>query len=175
MVQLNPEIRRFLEEVCLRTEQYLGAETTIEVEKIIYQFKDIQQLQLGQLTSIMAVGGHLKVMFAFSFEHGLADQLMSDFTQELDFDEVNTEHYISQTIAEMINIILGNVLANFEIRGKSIILSPPVVISDAKSIYRDKNAIFISAKLYTSFGEMHVHCIGPKALFDQELNYLEAV
>ncbi len=175
MERKNSEIHRIIEEVGTCTDMYLAAETSIKTSEISYQFSGVQKLQLSHLTSIIAVGGHLKVMFAFSFDQTLAEQLMRDYTAELNLDEDELELVTGETVAEMINIILGNVLADFMYDHEAIPLTPPIVIYDAKNIYRDKNALFVSGELKTSFGNMQIHCIGPKELFDQELNYVEAI
>ena len=173
MHELNADSRRFIELVGSQMLQYLETEVGINTSTISYHLYDIQRLNLNYLTSIMAVEGHLQVMFAFSFEQKLANKIMKAYTSELDICDQVTSEYIEETAADVINIVLGNTLSYFKIASNAIELTPPIVITEAKTIYRNKPAQFLTANISTISGDMQICCIGPKELFDSELNYLE--
>ncbi|NRB37253.1 MAG: chemotaxis protein CheX [Pseudomonadales bacterium] len=171
MSTLNIELHKMLESAGNRTDMYLVTETQIQTDKITYQFKNVNQIELYELTSIIAVGGNFSVLFAFSFERSVAEQIMLDFTADFPIGDMDKEDCIKETVAELINIVLGNVLTDFSDQKEIISLTPPIVISDAKNIYRDKSAVFLSAYLHSNFGSMQIHCIAPEEMFDQQLNY----
>jgi len=175
MLKLNKDTRHFIETVGNYTSEFLLNETRIETLKIDYQFNDIPRLKLNYLTSIMAVEGQFQVMFAFSFERELASKVTEEYVSDLGIGKEELGEYIDETAADIINIILGNTLVYFQISGKAIELTPPIVITEAKTIYRTKPAQFLTAKLCTKFGDLDICCIGPKDLFDLELNYLKKI
>lgn len=69
---------------------------------------------------------------------------------------------------------MGNALADLSAQGRVIGLSPPIVISEAKSVMRHRGAKFATACLVTPHGGLNIHLIGPGELFDDTLEYLEA-
>ncbi len=82
--------------------------------------------------------------------------------------------YMEETAGEILNIIIGNALADMP-KGSSVIsLTPPVVLGEAKSIVRHKHAYFYTADISTDLGRMSVMCIGPEDLFTENLEYTEA-
>lgn len=171
---MNQTTKRFIEAVVARTAQFLQEETGISVDSTAYHFGDVKKLQLKHITSMMAVEGQFHVIFAFSFDEQLSLATTKAYTAELDLAAEEFEHYIEDTAADVINIVLGNVLVHFQISGKSIELTPPIVLSEAKTIYRKKPAEFLTAEMSTSQGHLQICCIGPKELFDNNLDYKEA-
>jgi len=171
MQTLNADTKRFIEIVAKQTSEFLENETAINTLEIDFQFCDVQRLKLHYLTSIMAVEGPFQVIFAFSFDKELAIEITKRYTADLSITEQDFEEYMDETSADIINIILGNTLVNFQISGKSIDLTPPIAITEARTIYRTKLAKFITAKISTKYGNLQIFCVGPKELFDKKLNY----
>jgi CheY-specific phosphatase CheX len=171
---MNQITVRFIESVVERTARFLQEETGISVDSTAYNFDDVKKLQLKHLTSMMAVEGQIQVMFAFSFDAQLSLSTTKAYTAELGLTADELEHYIEDTAADIINIVLGNVLVHFQIAGKSIELTPPIVLSEAKTVYRKKPAQFLTAEMSTSQGELLICCIAPKELFDHNLDYKDA-
>ncbi len=169
----SADTKKFIEMVGSKTGNFLTTETDIVPQSIEHQFHDVQRLELNYLTSIMAVEGQFQVMFAFSFDRNLAVKITEAYTSELDINMDEFGEYIDETAADIINIILGNTLVHFQISGKAIELTPPIVITEAKTIYRTKPAKFLTAEISTEYGDLQICCIGPKKLFDRELNYIE--
>lgn len=171
---MNETTQRLIEYVVAQTGEFLKFETGITVDSITYDFGNVKKLHLKHITSMMAVEGPFQVIFAFSFDGQLSVATTKAYTIELEPDEDVIENYLEETAADIINIVLGNVLVHFQIAGRAIELTPPIVLTEAKTIYRKKPAQFLTAELSTILGKMQVFCIGPKELFDEKLNYKEA-
>jgi len=167
------DARRLVEYVCERTHSFFETELAIPNSHIQFHFSDVQRLTLDYLTSILAVEGPVRVMFAMSFDRNLAEYSTQKYTEELDIPEDELELYLEETVADIINIILGNSLSRFQLEGETITLSPPVVITEAKNIYRHKDAQFFTADVQTKMGRLQIFCIGPRELFDCKLDYLQ--
>jgi len=172
MLSANSETMRLIESVGSRTRSYLLHEGRIATQNMMLQFQDVSQLKLQHLTSIMSVEGPLDVLFAFSFDETLARKIMLEYTAELSVEPADIESYTEETVADLINIVLGNALGDFNLSGEAIKVSPPIVISGAKNIHKSRPAQFLTAELKTDHGELQIHCIGPRELFDPELNFI---
>jgi len=168
----NPEFRRLMETVGMRCTAFLEEEVSISTVEISYLFQDVQRLELEYLTALVSVGGYLQVIFAFSFEERLAQAITKAYTAELELEDGEEEFYLEETVGDLSNIVLGNSLKYFQIQEKAITFQPPIVITQAKKITRDKQAKFLTAKLKTQEGIMYIYCIGPGEIFDNQLNYI---
>ena len=173
MTLKNVDTKRLVEFVCERTTNFFESEIDITVETLSFNFSNVSRLELDHLTSIMAVDGPIAVMFAMTFDKKLSESLFQSYTADLDVPSDEKELYMEETVSDIINIVLGNSLSRFEIKQAPISLSPPVVITEAKRISRHKNALFYTADLKTSHGCLQVFCVGPKELFDIQLNYIK--
>jgi CheY-specific phosphatase CheX len=80
--------------------------------------------------------------------------------------------YLEEAAMEILNTIVGNATADLAEKGAVISLSPPIIVSEARSVLRQRKARFYSVNLLTDSGELQIHCIGPKELFDNKLNYV---
>ena len=159
--------------VAERASSFLAEEVGIEVSGVEYHLKDVQKLDLGYLTSLMSVEGKMKLYLALSFDQPLIEQAFAAYTADLDIAADERDRYIEETAADMVNIIVGNATTFFSAPDRTAVsLSPPIIITEGKSIFRYKDARFFSATLHTTYGCLYVLCIGPKDLFDERLTYL---
>lgn len=107
----------------------------------------------------------------FSFDEPLIHKIFEIYAGDLDISAEEQEQMMEETAGDLLNIVVGNVLNAFTDKGERTSMTPPLTVTAAKSIIRHKNAMFNVADLKTKYGTVSVFCIGPKALFDQELNY----
>lgn len=161
-----------LDAVQERARKYLLDEIGLEVTRIERHLEEVTRLGLKYLTSLVAVGGNLQVYLAFSFDEPLIRRIFEVYTSELDLDD-DEDQYVGETAGDMINVVVGNALAALGDEGPAINLSPPLFITEGKLIIKDKNAQFLTLRLILDLGEMSILCIGPRELFDQQLNYRE--
>ncbi len=161
IVQSQVDASKFIESVVRRTSLFLAEEVSIDVGDVKYALTDVQKLQLKELTSIITVEDEAKMTLAFSYERELINEIFAKYTQEIEIEESEAELYIEETAGDMINIILGNVLAEFQQNGRAFALSTPIIVNEAKSIARYKNHKFFTAELVTGIGTMAIFCIIP--------------
>lgn len=164
MEQLNVSCRDIINHVVDVSMNFLAEETKIESKKSVSARKDLQKLQLRYMTSIMSVGGTLKMLLAFSFDKSLIEEVFRRYAQDIEIDESELALYIEETASEIINIVLGNAISKLNIKNHVISLSPPVVILEAKSIMRVKGSEFFTYILTTDFGVLEIFCVCPKEL-----------
>lgn len=130
------------------------------------------KLQMRHLTSLLAVDGGTGLYLAFSFEKPLIERAFEVYVEDIEVAEEEREKYIEETAGDIINIIVGNAAGSLSPQNPPVVLSPPVVISEAKSIFRHKEAQFYTTCLDTDYGKMDICCIGPKKLFDEQFRGL---
>lgn len=147
--------------VSTRTVAYLRDEMEIDIETQKAIKVPSQRLNLRYLTTVVTIGGEVNMNIIFSFDQSLIEKIFEIYTDELDVEEEERQEYIEETAGDMINIVVGNSTADFgELTAVS--LTPPIMISQAKSIAKSKSAEFFVNHLYSAHGSMSVFCIGPK-------------
>lgn len=164
---------RLMDILSRRTSTFFLEELGIEAREMEREIDDAQKLYLRSLTSIMGASGELRMFLAYSFDEPLINRAFEAYAADIEVAEDERGLYVEETAADIINIIVGNALAEFNRQGPVISLSPPIIISEAKHILRHKSAKFSSARLATDSGDLNIHLIGPKHLFDQNLEYKE--
>lgn len=166
MQTLNVNCNDFINYVVDVVKSFLEEETNIESKQVISEQQDLQKLQLRYMTSILSVEGNMKMLFAFTFDKVLIEEIFKRYAQDIDIDESEIDIYIEETAGEMINIVMGNAIAKLNLKNQIISLSPPVVIMEAKSITRIKASEFLTIVLSTEFGMMEIFCVCPKELHE---------
>ena len=161
IVQSEVDAGKFMESVVGRTVLFLVDEASINVGDVKYDLTDVKKLQLKELTSIITVEDDAKMTLAFTYDRKLINEIFSGYSQGIEIDESEVDLYIEETAGDMINIILGNVLAEFQQKGRAFALSTPIIVNEAKSIARYKNHKFYTAELETDSGTMSIFCIMP--------------
>ena len=137
-----------------------------------YNQENVQELELRYLTSLLVIEGCVKLYLAFSFDEPLIERAFDVYADGIDVAEGERDGYVRETAGDIINIVVGNATAQFAATGPAITLSPPIVISEAKSIGCHKDGQFYTASLETELGKMDIYCIAPKEFFDKSMNSL---
>jgi CheY-specific phosphatase CheX len=164
---------RFITILAGRTEAFFREELAISVKGVGYQADDVHKLDLKPLTAIMSATGSLKLYLAYSFDTELIEAAFAAYAADLDIADDEREDAIQETAGDIINIIVGNALADLAASGPAVTLSPPIILTEAKSVMRHRGARFVTAGLDTPQGQCCIHLIGPGELFDDTLEYVK--
>lgn len=164
--------RHLMDKLSNRMISFLQDELDIETISITFFLKTIQKMDLNYLTSLINVEGNIKMLFAFSYDESFFNEIFKRYTEDLEINEDEKEEAYIDSAGDIINIIIGNTLADLENTEKKIMISPPIVITEAKQIGRPRNAVFYTANLVTEYGTMDIYLVGPNEQFDLKLNYL---
>ncbi|MBF0474946.1 MAG: chemotaxis protein CheX [Deltaproteobacteria bacterium] len=165
-------IASFMKVVAERAVNFLSDDLHIEVHGIHYDQEKMQRLKLRYLTSLLTVEGSLRLYLAFSFDKALIEYAFEVYAEDIEVAEEERGRYIEETAADMINIIVGNVTGSLPSQGSAVSLSTPIVISEAKTIFRNRGELFYTARLETAHGQMDIHIVGPKDLFEDQARRL---
>ena len=168
---MNPDIdsKKVLKMIVERTSAFLKEEVSINVTNAEYSTEDAVFLKLRHITSIISVEEYLKMTIAFSYDLGLITKMFENYTIGLSIGEEEKEMYLEETSGDIINIVIGNILSQIY-HPKTIHLSTPVIISEAKSVVRYKDASFLSACINTQYGTLSIFSILPNTLNSIQLN-----
>ena len=167
------DVKAFLDALTARTRAFFLDELGLATTETAFHFDDVQKLDLRHLTAILSATGQLKLYLAYSFDAPLIEAAFAAYTADLDIAEDEREDAIQETAGDIINIIVGNALADVANNGPSITLSPPIILTEAKSVMRHRGAKFASAELTAETGALAIHLIGPGELFDDALEYVK--
>ena len=154
-----------------RTKSYLAAHAGIDVTAVNVVTDDVDHLKLRQATAVIGVGGCVGMLIAFSLSQRVADVLFERLTAGIEVPPDKEADYREAAVTEVANVIIGNCTADFTADGGSISLSPPVMLEETKSIFRMKDAMFGTVTMETPYGPFDIHMVGPRNMFDAELNY----
>lgn len=156
-----------------RLTELLRDEFSLDVSEANYHFEDVKKLELRYLTSLLGIEGEVQVLVLFSFDEVLIQYIFKIYAADLDIEADEQAMMLEETSGDLLNIVVGNVLAAFSQKGVSTSFSPPITLTEAKNIVRHKEAMFNVAELTTPQGVVSIFCVAPKSLFDQQLNYVE--
>ena len=143
----------------------------IDVTEMRAARDNIEHLKLRHLTAVLGLGGSAGLLVAFSFSQQIADVLFRRLTAGILIPPEQEADFREAALAEFANVVVGHCTGEFSKDGEHVSLSPPVVLEDAKSIFRMKNAMFGTISMDTPNGPFDIHMVGPRDVFDAELNY----
>jgi len=169
---LTLDAKQLIEDVTDKTISFLDKETSLKVIDKTFEANDQTHMDLKNISSLISIGGNLNAYIVFSFDRDLIFQIFKNYTKGLDLVPEEQATDIEETAGEMLNIIIGNTLTLFQKKGEAIHFSTPIIISEAKRIMRSRNAKFFQSDLDTDYGAMRIFLVGPKELFNNELDYL---
>jgi len=147
-----------------RTVSFLNDETGIHVDRQDIKLVANNRLELKYLTALMTVGDKPHIFVIFTYEKEIMDKIFQAYTQELDIMDEERLDYIEETAGDLVNIIVGNSIAEWH-DGAVISLSPPIVITSAQSIAKRRSVKFFVNDLHTIHGNMRIFCVCPNELF----------
>ena len=164
-------LKKMVKAVTTRNISYLRDEAGLEIKEVNHTLQSLKWLTLSDLTSLVGIGGALGMYVAFSFEKDVIKKIFEVYTQGLEVEPEMESAYIEETAGDVVNIIIGNALADLPDNVPAITLTPPVVMSEAKRISRHKDAYFYMSVFLTEYGKMSIMYIGPKQIFHENLDY----
>ena len=150
-----------IEIISTRAVSFLRDEMALDIEVDKSNRVPNQRLTLRYLTTVITIGGEINMNVIFSFDKTLIEKMFEIYTDELDVEPEERQEYIEETAGDMINIVVGNATADFR-ELSTVTLTPPIMISEAKSIAKSKSAEFFVNQLHGIYGSMSIFCIGPK-------------
>jgi CheY-specific phosphatase CheX len=166
------DIAFLMKVIAKRAVAFFRDDLHMNVSRITHGQENVQKFQLRHITSLLAMDGGAELYLAFSFDKPLIEHAFERYSEDIEVAEDEREKYIEETAGDIINIIVGNATGSLSSQNRPVTLSPPVVISEAQSIFRHKDAQFYTACLETDHGKMDICCIGPKELFDEQFQGL---
>ncbi len=170
--KLIDEVGQVMQFAIARARSHFESEYGISVTEAESGGGDLDSLTLLGMTAIIGMGGSVNLLIAFSFQEDLVNVLYQRMTRDFDVQPDEVEMYREAAAGEGVNTILGHCTIDLQNRdGPVISLTPPVILDQAKTIRRMKDAVFYTQSLKTDFGRMNISLVGPRDLFDSRLDY----
>ncbi|MBF0242748.1 MAG: chemotaxis protein CheX [Desulfamplus sp.] len=163
---MNISIKHLMDIISTRTVDFFNEEMGIAVNEQDIRLVENNRLELNYLTSVVTVGSTPHIFVIFSYTKNIIDKIFDIYTEELEILDEERLEYVEETAGDIVNIIVGNSIADFENNGIAISLSPPIVISNAQSIAKSRSVKFFVNNLKTSNGDMSIFCVCPNELFE---------
>jgi len=169
-LSLEHEITSVIESVEQRTIAFFRDEFCLQATTIERRLHEKERV-LRDMTAIVSVGSKAGLYIAFSYDDALIRALTTIYTAGLSIKPEEQELYVRETASDVVNVIVGNITAHLAKRGEVITLSPPILVEGARTIRGHQDATVAVLTLRFGVGAIDVEFVGPKMLFDEQLNY----
>ena len=131
-----------------------------------------KKVKLKKNTAMLGTGGSIQVLITMGYDDKLLDKVVEAFLEGEEIEEDELEEIQESVSCEVVNTIVGNALKN-PLDGTTLGITPPILISEAKSLFKQKSSQIAAATIKTEFGDMLLTAVGPKELFSDTLNFKE--
>ena len=155
-----------------RTVSFLNDDMGITVISHDLEIICPNKVELKKNTSMIGTGGTIQVIITMSYDDDVLEELVKAFLEGEEADEGEMDEIRESVSSEIANTVVGNALTN-PVDGTILTITPPVLIYEAKSLFRHKSSAIAMARVKTNFGEILLTAIGPKESFANELNFKE--
>jgi CheY-specific phosphatase CheX len=170
--KLIDAVEQAMQSAIARARGHLESEYGISATEAGTGGGDPDSLTLPGMTAIVGMGGSADLLIAFSFQAELIDVLYRRMTHDLDVQPDEVQRYREAAAGDVANTILGHCTVDLQKPDRPpILITPPVMLGQAKTIRRMKDAVFCTQALDTVFGRMNISLAGPRELFDAKLDY----
>lgn len=174
--KLIAEVMLIMQSVITRTRAYFEGELGVGITEINSNVGHLDTLTLLDMTAIIGMGGAINLLIAFSFQDGLINAMYEQMTDGLGIQPDEVDMYREAAAGEVVNTILGHCTEDLQkLDRRGIAMTPPVILDRVKTIRRMKNAMFYTQSLDTALGCMTISLVGPRELFNTNLEYVEGV
>lgn len=172
--KLLDEVDQVMRSVIARSRNFLEGEYQVSVTEMDGGAGDLESLTLLDLTAIIGMGGRFNLLVAFSFQDGLVNAIFERMTHDLDVQPEEVDMYREAAVGEVVNTILGHCTIDLQqMDQQGISMTPPIILDRAKTIRRMKNSMFYTQGMNTVFGRMNISLVGPRELFETNLDYVK--
>ena len=130
------------------------------------------RIKLKKNTAMIGTGGSVQVLITMGYDDKLLDKVVEAFLEGEEIQDDELEEIQESVSCEVVNTIVGNALKN-PLDGTTLGITPPILISEAKSLFKQKSSHIAAATITTEFGDMLLTAVGPKELFSQTLHFKE--
>ena len=159
------DMKNFMIATVNRNIELLQSELEIQVIKVITPPLVNNAINLRNLTSVINIYNFYKTTLVFSYDAQLINEIFRKYTKSIVIENIDLQYFIKQTSCDMINIIVGNILSEFEHTNKVFQLSVPLVVINSSNIKKCNNKKVYLNEIITEFGKMSIFCIVPKRFF----------
>lgn len=156
----NPmDLSKLMTAITNRAIDFLKTEINMSITDVQKSSKEVSAVKLRDLTVLVSlIIPRNNISISFSFDQPLINQICEIYCGELDIEEEELNDYIKETADDMINIVVGNTIPTMSKDSGPTHITPPMIISNAKSISAKKTISFFVNELSTDHGSMKIIC-----------------
>lgn len=148
-----------MNKLTLKLVNFLNEQLNIKTKETYFILNNIEKVQLNPITTLIHVENQVKVIVLISYQQVLFNEIFIRYTDGLFIDKNEKKDAIIDSAGDIINIVVGNTLAEINKKSHTIIMSSPLFIKHKKQIACKPDALFYQAKLMTEFGQLDIYLI----------------
>ena len=168
-MQSNDYTRAILDSLVERSESFLKEEMDIQILSVTQESSSPPKVKLQTSTTMISVSGSLEMLITMGYDNNLLEKLIEVFLEGEEIEEDEIDEIKESVSSEIVNIIVGNALFN-PIDKSALHISPPILIYEAKFLFKHKDSKIAITKITTNFGEMLLTTIMPEMLSSIQTN-----
>lgn len=154
-----------------RVKSYMETEMKIDIFNVS-EIAFPKNIHLKKNTIMLGTSGSIKLIITLGYDDILLNKLVEMFVDGADVDDYELDEVRNSVACEISNTIIGNAINN-PIDNSDIYITPPVLVSEAKTLYKDKYSKFVFVTFATKYGDVQLTAVGPKEQFEEELDFKE--
>ncbi len=138
-----------------RTLDYLINDMHLEIKNSTINIEIVNSFSLEEFSALIALKEDMNGTIGLSTSTSLTHYLTRKFVfGEVSVEEV--EDMAAETIAEILNIVLGNILKNFPIvqKGGKVNISTPYIMTSSSEISKSKKGSILICRFDTNHGKV---------------------
>ena len=151
--------RYLINKLTSRLINFLNEQLNIKTKNTHFILNNIEKMQLNSVTTLINVEWQVKVIVLISYQQALFDEIFTRYTDGLFIDKNEKEDALIDSAGDIINIVVGNTLAEIKNQPHAIIMSLPLLIKDKRQITCKHDTLFYQAKLITELGQLDIYLI----------------
>lgn len=168
-IQDSSSEHKIVSQLLERSISFLQDDFDINVSSDIINGISDKKINLKKSTAMIGTGGTVQVIITMGYDEKLLDKMVEVFLEGEEVDEEEAEEIRESVSCEVLNTIVGNALKN-PVDNTTLSITPPILIYEAKSLFKQKSSQVVSATLTTEFGEMLLTVIGSKESLSNRSN-----
>jgi len=154
-----------------RVKSYFEEEMKIDIFNTS-EITSPKNIHLKKNTIMIGTSGSIKLIITLGYDDLLLSKLVEVFVNGDEIEDADVDEINNSVACEISNTIIGNAINN-PVDKSDIYITPPVMVSEAKTLYKDKHSKFIYVSFVTKYGEIQLTAVGPKEQFEEKLDFKE--
>lgn len=156
------ELKVFVNKMMVYLKEYMEGALAMDRLSLKPARSDADKIVLKEMTALMSIDDDLRSLIGISMSQRTLKHITEGFCSGLELAEKELLEIQEETAADLLNLCVGQCLAEVDPEYGTVQVTPPMVSQGNKQLYRRDWAYFAEGSLKNKKGEVTVFCFFPK-------------